>query len=46
MIILKALFYAVSFGGDTNTIASMAGAIAGAFYGAFTNSFKETNKIF
>ncbi|XP_023240376.1 poly(ADP-ribose) glycohydrolase ARH3-like [Centruroides sculpturatus] len=29
----RTLFYAVSLGGDTDTIASMAGALAGAFYG-------------
>ncbi len=34
----RTILYAVSLGGDTNTIASMAGAISGAFYGAFTNS--------
>jgi poly(ADP-ribose) glycohydrolase ARH3 len=27
------LFYAISLGGDTDTIASMAGAIAGAYWG-------------
>ena len=29
----RTLIYAVSLGGDTDTIASMAGAIAGALYG-------------
>nr|CAD7446484.1 unnamed protein product [Timema bartmani] len=29
----RTLQYAISLGGDTDTIASMAGAIAGAFYG-------------
>ena len=29
----QTIFYAVSIGGDTDTIATMAGAIAGAFYG-------------
>ena len=30
----RALFYAICCGGDTDTIASMAGAIAGAYWGA------------
>jgi poly(ADP-ribose) glycohydrolase ARH3 len=34
----RTILYAVSLGGDTDTIASMAGAIAGAFYGSCTNS--------
>lgn len=29
----RTIQYAISLGGDTDTIASMAGAIAGAFYG-------------
>jgi ADP-ribosylglycohydrolase len=29
----RVIFYAISFGGDTDTIASMAGALAGAFFG-------------
>ena len=29
----QTIFYAISLGGDTDTIATMAGAIAGAFYG-------------
>jgi len=29
----RAIQYAITLGGDTDTIASMAGAIAGAFYG-------------
>ena len=29
----RVIFYAISLGGDTDTIASMAGAIAGAFFG-------------
>ncbi len=29
----RTIIYAVSLGGDTDTIASMAGAIAGAYYG-------------
>lgn len=31
---LRTLFFAISVGGDTDTIASMAGSIAGAYYGA------------
>ena len=31
--IQQTIFYAISLGGDTDTIATMAGAIAGAFYG-------------
>ena len=34
----RVILYAVSLGGDTDTIASMAGAIAGAFYGYNVNS--------
>ena len=30
---LRTICYAVSLGGDTDTIATMAGAIAGAYYG-------------
>ena len=30
---LRTLFFAISVGGDTDTIASMAGSIAGAYYG-------------
>lgn len=30
----KTVQYAISLGGDTDTIASMAGSLAGAFYGA------------
>lgn len=30
---LRTLFFAISAGGDTDTIASMAGSIAGAYYG-------------
>jgi len=29
----QTIFYAISLGGDTDTIATMAGAISGAFYG-------------
>lgn len=29
----QAILYAISLGGDTDTIATMAGAVAGAFYG-------------
>ena len=29
----RTIIYAISLGGDTDTIASMAGAIAGAYYG-------------
>lgn len=31
--LVRTLAYAVSLGGDTDTIATMAGAIAGAYYG-------------
>lgn len=31
---IRTIYFAISVGGDTDTIASMAGSIAGAFYGA------------
>jgi len=31
--VLRSIFYAISLGGDSDTIASMAGAIAGAYWG-------------
>jgi poly(ADP-ribose) glycohydrolase ARH3 len=31
--VLRTIFYAISLGGDSDTIASMAGAIAGAYWG-------------
>lgn len=30
---MRTIYFAISVGGDTDTIASMAGAIAGAYYG-------------
>ena len=40
----KTIIYAILLGGDTDTIASMAGAIAGAFYGvdAIPKHWRET----
>lgn len=32
---VRALFFAISMGGDTDTIATMTGSIAGAYYGIF-----------
>jgi len=45
----RTIIYAVSLGGDTDTIASMAGAIAGALYGddgipaEWSNACEATN---
>ncbi|VDP19909.1 unnamed protein product [Soboliphyme baturini] len=32
-VVFRTIAFAISFGGDTDTIGTMAGAIAGAFYG-------------
>lgn len=50
----RTLLYCISLGGDTDTIATMAGAIAGAYYGEeqvpeswkqSCESFEETEKL-
>jgi poly(ADP-ribose) glycohydrolase ARH3 len=41
----EALIYAVSLGGDTDTIGAMTGAIAGAYYGVEAIPFRWKNKL-